>query len=151
MTDTETHYELHIKLDEYAGNHEREFVWWLFGFEDFDVGVREEDKELLSRNHADKLKWWNSDDGMEPAFRGFYDEYGYSFFRLDYRDSNTIVMELSEVPPLEDWNALIEACAGGYAPPHRSYYKEKPRRINILSVKLLQVTTHRAVVSYKFN
>lgn len=97
-----THYELHATLDEYAGNHERELTYWVFGAYDDSYS-----SGFFDRPHANAMEW--AHDAITSS--GFlemvaHEEYGMVWQDLDPQDSKTVVWRLSHQPVSAQWDAL---------------------------------------------
>lgn len=143
------YWELEITLSEYAGNHEREFTYWLFGLQDINGYIRPELKEEMDtrRDHAKSLEFFSGEidedgDQMEGGLYTYpHEEYGPVWQTLADNNSNAMLYRMFEEPSEEDWLALVAACKNDYQPPTWSYMTKPPKPVKITKIKLSKVVT----------
>lgn len=98
-----THYELSATLSEYAGNHERELTYWVFGAYDDSYS-----SGFADRPHASAMAWAYDATSAAPGFLQMvaHEEYGMVWQDLDPQNSNTVIWKLAERPESAQWDAL---------------------------------------------
>lgn len=148
---SDEYYEIQAVLSEYAGNHERELTYWVFGaMSDYPPGGWEPPE----RPHAPSMEWADGGE-MEGTLERFpHEEYGLVWQTIgddpewlkDHMNppqyGRMVYWRFAEPPTDEQWEAL-KAALDTYE-PQPQFTRPMPK-VTVEKLSLVRVVTTREV------